>query len=309
MPHQPSTIAAALVAHFRRRRPLRGGSLIVTMFGDAIMPRGGAITLGSLIRLATTFGLNERLVRTAAARLAQDGWLEARRAGKLAEYRLSNGGRERFADATKRIYGDAAASWSGRWSLLVLPPLPAAERQRLRKELTWHGFGQLPNGVYAHPQIDAQVLRSQLRAVQIPPRALVFDADLADEAAAPRLVSVGWDLKQLGLHYRRFERRFERAAAALRRRRPEPETAFVLRTLLIHEYRWLHLRDPLLPPALLEPDWPGTRAADLCREIYGRVFSRSEAFLSSVAARLDGALPPASPELARRFVGRSARSL
>jgi phenylacetic acid degradation operon negative regulatory protein len=273
------------------------------------MPRGGAITLGSLIRLATPFGLNERLVRTAAARLAQAGWLEARRAGRLAEYRLSGSGRERFADATKRIYGDAAAIWSGRWSLIVLPALPAAERRRLRKELAWHGFGELLNGVYAHPLVDAQLLRSQLRAARIPPRALVFDADLTDEAAAPRLVSVGWDLEELARHYRHFARRFERAAAALRRRRPEPETAFVLRTLLIHEYRRLHLRDPLLPPRLLAPDWPGTRAAELCREIYGRVFDHSEEFLSSIAARLEGALPPADPQLAMRFVGRSPRFL
>ena len=59
--------AAELVAQFRRQRPLRGGSLIVTLFGDAIMPRGGAVALGSLIALAAPFGLNERLVRTATA--------------------------------------------------------------------------------------------------------------------------------------------------------------------------------------------------------------------------------------------------
>ena len=81
--------AARLAAHFRRQRPLRAGSLIVTLFGDSIMPRGGAIALGSLIRLAAPFGLNERLVRTAAARLAEEGWLETRRQGRQSEYRLS----------------------------------------------------------------------------------------------------------------------------------------------------------------------------------------------------------------------------
>ena len=67
--------AAELVVRFRRQRPLRGGSLIVTIFGDAIMPRGSAIALGSLIELAAPFGLSERLIRTASARLAKDGWL------------------------------------------------------------------------------------------------------------------------------------------------------------------------------------------------------------------------------------------
>src|SRR5256884_4766152 len=53
----------ALLRNFRAQRPLRGGSLLITVFGDSIAPRGGAVTLGSLIRLAAPFGLTERLVR------------------------------------------------------------------------------------------------------------------------------------------------------------------------------------------------------------------------------------------------------
>src|SRR5258708_25790772 len=136
--------AAALVARFRRQRPLRGGSLIVTVFGDAIMPRGGAIALGSLIELAAPFGLNERLGRTAPARLAHDGWLEGRRAGKLSEYHLSKNGRARLADATKRIYGEPDKEGSGRWTLIVLPPRRAAHPNEIREELVWLRF----RGIY-----------------------------------------------------------------------------------------------------------------------------------------------------------------
>ena len=53
--------AHALVARFRRQRPLRGGSLLVTILGDAIAPRGGTIALGSLIELARPFGITDRL--------------------------------------------------------------------------------------------------------------------------------------------------------------------------------------------------------------------------------------------------------
>src|SRR5256714_13373185 len=99
----------ALLRNFRAQRPLRGGSLLITVFGDSIAPRGGAVTLGSLIRLAAPFGLTERLVRTSVARLA---------CGGRSEYRLTRGGRQRFAEATRRIFGQSPSLWGGQWALL-----------------------------------------------------------------------------------------------------------------------------------------------------------------------------------------------
>src|SRR5579872_3175174 len=139
-----------LLRRFRSQKPLRGGSLIVTIFGDAIAPRGGAVTLGSLIRLATPFGLTERLVRTSVARLAQDGWLAARRNGRRSEYRLAPLGQQRFAEATARIYGKGPTSWNGEWTLVLLPANGSTRQRRvgnrkseLREELRWLGFGQI----------------------------------------------------------------------------------------------------------------------------------------------------------------------
>jgi phenylacetic acid degradation operon negative regulatory protein len=304
MPQTPLiTAAAALIARFRRQRPLRGGSLIVTIFGDSIMPRGGAIALGSLIRIAAPFGLNERLVRTATARLANEGWLDSRRAGNRSEYRLSAGGRVRFAEATRRIY-DVQADWSGRWSLVVLPPMRAADRRRLREELTWNGFGEIAAGVFAHPEAQAGELNIESKTEGLLSKTLIFQAILEERTATARLVGLGWDLQELGRRYQDLVTRFERVRTALRSRGgPDPQASFIARTLLIHDYRRLHLRDPLLPPRLLQDDWPGARAAELCREIYARVFAASEEYLSSAAVQLDGALPPPERSVMQRFGG------
>jgi phenylacetic acid degradation operon negative regulatory protein len=303
-----TTAAAKLVARFRRQRPLRGGSLIVTIFGDSIMPRGGAIALGSLIRLATPFGLNERLVRTASARLANDGWLESRRAGNRSEYRLSSGGRERFAEATKRIYDEPPADWPGRWTLVVVPPMRAAERQQLREQLTWNGFGEIAAGVFAHPEVQVHELGLEPRTAGLLSKALAFQATLTADGAPATLINLGWDLAELARRYQAFVKRFEHVEAALRvHRDADPQASFIARTLLLHEYRRLHLRDPLLPARLLPLDWPGTRAAELCRGIYARVFTASEHYLSSVAVQLDGSLPPPDASVMRRFGGISDR--
>jgi len=308
MPGNAFTAARELIARFRRQQPLRGGSLIVTIFGDAIMPRGGAVSLGSLIALGQPFGLNERLLRTATARLAQEGWLEGRRAGKLSEYQLSKTGRQRFAEATKRIYSAPDSAWTGRWTLIVLPPMPAGERKALREELVWRGFGELSRGIFAHPERDARFLALQRRPAGLQSKIMAFDAHLSGDAAPGWLVSLGWDLEDLGSRYLRFVQRFERVYAALRgRSRLDEQACFSVRTLLIHEYRRLHLRDPLLPARLLRSNWPGTRAAMLCRDIYARVFAPSEVYLSRVAARLAGALPAADSGVLSRFGGIGTR--
>src|ERR1700722_16495005 len=299
-----ASVAAELVAGFRRQRPLRGGSLIVTIFGDSILPRGGAVTLGSLICLAAPFGLNERLVRTATARLAKDRWLQGHRAGKLSEYHLSHDGRERFAEATKRIYGEPDSAWSGRWTVVVLPPMTTGERKALREELIWRGFGELSSNVFAHPELDSRSLELPTRPAGLLSKVIVFDASLAGDDAPQRLVALGWDLEELGVRYLGFVKRFQHVQAALHGAPSlDPQDCFIVRTFLIHEYRRLHLRDPLLPQRLLQVNWPGARAATLCRDVYARVFVVSEAHLSHVATQLKGRLPPPAASVMQRFGG------
>ena len=87
----PAWIGEAL-ARFHARRPLRTGSFLVTLWGDAVEPRGGALWLSSLIRLGALFGLGERLVRTTAARLAAEGWLEREPHGRRSLYRTGPAG-------------------------------------------------------------------------------------------------------------------------------------------------------------------------------------------------------------------------
>ena len=107
--------ARMLVDEFRSRPTMRAGSLITTVFGDSIAPRGGTVWLGSLIEAMADFGISERLVRTSVFRLVKDGWLQStsRRAALLLQPDR-RGPRAISRRGQHRIYGEPSIDWDGR---------------------------------------------------------------------------------------------------------------------------------------------------------------------------------------------------
>ena len=105
------------------------------------------------------------------------------------------------------------------------------------------------------------------------------------------LLEAGWDLGGAGAQLPALHSQLRAAASELLTARVtrRPETAFVIRTLLIHEYRKIHLRDPLLPRSVLPKDWIGATAYELCRDLYRKVFPPAEQHLSAVAETLAAA--------------------
>src|SRR5690349_10179736 len=266
----------ALVNRFRRQRPLRAGSLLITILGDAIAPRGGTIALGSLITLASPFGLNERLVRTSIGRLANDQWVSFERNGRASYYSLTQHGRARFAEATERIYGAPPQHWDGLWTLVLAPPALKNRRDELRDEMLWLGFGSIAPGVFAHPTYSESAIRTRIAELEASAQLIVMQGSHLTSTENANLVAMGWDLADLSRRYQRFIDMFAPVADALAAQDRAPlsaEVAFILRTLLLHEYRKIHLRDPLLPAALLPDDWAGFDAQELCRNLYAKVFA------------------------------------
>jgi phenylacetic acid degradation operon negative regulatory protein len=295
-----------LLRAFRAQRRIRARSLLITIFGDSVAPRGGEIALKSLIELARPFGASERLVRTSIGRLASQNWIQVHRSGRLSYYRLTDRGRHEFAVATQRIYGDAPQEWRGVWTLILMPRLSAAEREEIVEEFRWRGFGQVMPGVLAYPGDRLQEVRGELAKMPSGPNVVVLNSSTQTPNQDLLLVSRAWDLADLERRYHRFVQLFEPAAQAAEHITMTPVSCFALRTLLIHEYRRIHLRDPLLPPSLLPGSWSGGAAAGLTRTLYRRIFRNAEQFLSEHAINKDGPLPPAGPEALLRFGGLSS---
>ncbi|HEY8552916.1 MAG TPA: phenylacetic acid degradation operon negative regulatory protein PaaX [Burkholderiales bacterium] len=294
---------------FLAQQPPRAKSLVVTIFGDAIVPHGGQIWLSGLIDLLAPFGIDHRLTRTSVFRLTREGWLESRRAGRRSLYALTASGRRRFEHAYRRVYTLPGQSWDGTWTVVVLPRAGngAELRTELRKDLEWEGFGMVAPGVFAHPSADPATLSDILRGLALERKVFVMTAREHDALRARPLrdlVQQCWDLEQLARDYRRFVKRFEPVGAYFSERpAPSPEQAFLVRMLLIHTFRRAILHDPQFPAELLPPDWPGRVAYELCRDLYRLTCEQAERYLTERLEGPDGPLPPASPAFFERFGG------
>lgn len=288
---------------------LRAPSLIITVWGDAIAPHGGAVMLPGLFRLLAPLGLNERRVRTGVFRLAREGWLKGTPVGRRSLYRLTRDGARRFEQAYRRIYAPPKEKWDLSWELVVMDGLKATERRSLREELRWEGFGALGNGVLARPAPEPSAMPRIAKALGVERRLVVArahdDATLGGTSlaqAAPRI----WDLAMVTTDYRRFLRRFGAVIDRFREsgdRGYDPEQCFIVRTLLIHAFRRVLLRDPQLPASLLPLDWPGAAAYALCRDFYRVTHRSAEQHLLAVLEGPHGRLPRAEPAFYRRFGG------
>ncbi len=294
-----------LIEAFQARPTMRAGSLITTVFGDSIAPRGGVVWLGSLIAAMAGFGVSERLVRTSVFRLAKDGWLEAEQIGRRSFYSLTEEGSERFRAATHRIYGEPASDWEGSWCLLLLPGLNAVTRDLVRKECGWLGFGPVSTNLLAHPGPDMSDLEATLKRLGVDDEVVVMtDCISRSDAAMRRIVRESWKLDEIDQRYERFIDMFGPTMQALEAgTTSSAKTAFLLRTLLIQEYRKILLRDPHLHADLLPVDWHGKAAYSLCRMIYQRLYAPANVYLTETMETADGPLPEAGPEALERFGG------
>jgi phenylacetic acid degradation operon negative regulatory protein len=301
----------ARLDRFRKKDRIQAGSLITTVFGDAILPRGGRISLGSMIQLLQPLGANERLVRTAVYRLVKEEWLQSEALGRKTDYMLTPSGRSRFDEASRQIYAADIPGWDRRWRLMVVVgELDPRLRKQLRRALFWHGFGETTSGCFVHPTADLEKVTESLVSeglgdVLAHLMAMVAVNSRAAQCATDNaMVQKAWNLDELALSYEGFLEKYEPIRNALASHGQDEltqESAFLIRTLLIHDVRRLLLRDPQLPDSLLPASWPGSRARHLCRDLYRKLLPLSERHLDTNVRLASGLAPQASNAVATRF--------
>lgn len=107
-----------LVTCLTQPQPPRVWSLLVTVFGELAQERDVAISGVVLGRLGARAGVKPEALRVALHRLRKDGWLESQRLGRESRYVLTPLARADSAKASPRIYAPRGPV-SDCWLVLV----------------------------------------------------------------------------------------------------------------------------------------------------------------------------------------------
>ncbi len=233
------TLPDEMIGRFGELGDSRVWTLVITVFGDSVMPRGGVVSASALSSIFRRISVKAEALRVALHRLSKDGWIVRQRSGRNSHYALSDSGRAKFLPASRRIYA-GSPTLRGPWRLVALrKPLPP------ESVMCEAGFLRLTPTLFlgpsqaGEPPVEADAIEGHLR--QFP--------DWARAVLAPE--SLQCDYRRLHSTLSQNMDAFQAVAEA------EPLDAVALRTLLTHHWRRLLLRHADVPAEIMPKGWRG----------------------------------------------------
>jgi phenylacetic acid degradation operon negative regulatory protein len=268
-------------------------SLILDLFGEYLRFADARVRLAHLTALLGAFEVSPATVRVTMSRLKREGWFTTERDSRETIYRLSDEMLEVLREGRARIFGPPSGEWNGEWTMVIyqLSEEERQEREQLRKQLAWHGFGSLTTSTWLAAG-DRQTVATSLVEGLPPGSADVLTCRTRGAEHDRELTHRCWDLVALAEEYRTFIKQHEHLAeqaASL-----DGAEALVARTLLISGYRHFPFRDPMLPDDLQPDGWPGVEAHELFRSAHVALGAEARAYVLGIVGR-----PVDDPETSR----------
>ncbi|MQA84116.1 MAG: PaaX family transcriptional regulator [Streptosporangiales bacterium] len=260
-------------------------SIVFDLFGDYVRYHGGRLRLRALTDLMGIFGYSAPTVRMTMSRMRREGWFEARRVGRETRHELNAKSLDLLNEGRERIFTRLREPWDGRWSMVIysVPESGRPTRERLRKALSWLGFGPLAPATWIcpHDRLAAVTAFAEVGPVRLDLLTMSTSGLAADRELAARC----WDLAALNSDYEAFIAAYGPQLARYRRSQIEGRPAFQERMRLIHDYRKFPFRDPDLPIELLPEGWFGHEAHEVFTEAHKLLQEPAERFYLEVAGR------------------------
>lgn len=259
-------------------------SLVLDLFGEYLRFTDAEVRLGPLTTLLGAFDVAPATVRVTMSRLRREEWFTSERDGRETRYRFTDSMLEVLEQGRRRIFAAPPTQWDGSWTMVIyqLSEGERQERQQLRKDLAWNGFGLLSTSTWLAPgdrRDRARALVDDLGDDQVEVLRCTSDGLERDRALARRC----WDLDALAREYEQFNDE-HRALVGQAGSITGPD-ALVARTLLISRYRHFPFQDPQLPPELRPDPWPGDEAYRIFHQAHQALGPAARAYVGEVVGR------------------------
>jgi len=267
--------------------PLQVRSAFFTIFGDYIRKDNGMITMPELIKLFSALEFSEEAIKAAIFRMRHQQIVLSKRQDGVTYYSLSEEGIEKMDEGLRRTFREVdTINWDGWWRVLVysIPEKNRQLRDQLRKELAWHGFGQLTPGTWITPYNLFEPIKRVIKTYQMENFIQMFESKHIGPGSNQSLVEQAWDMDSINLKYTEFINKYKpRYQTYLQEKEQwDDHRTFAERVQLVHEYRmFLHI-DPELPIELLHANWVGEEARHLFRKYYGVLTAGAVSFYKYV---------------------------
>jgi len=244
-------------AHDTVLRPLladgqpRVWSLLVTMFGD--LAQGDTDTLAGpvLSQMTDVMGIRAEAVRVALHRLRNETWITSTKVGRTAVHQLTEFGRRESRRVSPLFYSKLS-DFADAWILVVLDEAHGLDRSAIARA----GLVSVAPRVF--------VARSD---AEVPRNAVVTEGGTVPDwiRAHLRWPDLGADFTALMGELAQVRRHLDMHPDL------DPIATAALRSLIVHRWRRLVLRQPFLPPSLIGADWPGHQCRHAICEVLGEL--------------------------------------
>jgi len=235
--------------------------------------------------------------------LVKDDWLQVKKVGRKSYYSFTSSANNHYTKAARRIYAGSRSSISHGWLILVPSFVDESKLPVLKRQLKWLGFSSLTAGVFAHPNFEQQSLEETIDELSLSDSVIIFSSETIDQNSTEvlkRLVFEKWNLKSLQTEYISFIKSYQsisdNSISSL-----SNQQAFLLRGLLVHEYRRILLKDHELSKDMLPGNWKGNTASELVKDLYAQLSKKSCLYIVDKLESVDGFLPKASLDFKKRF--------
>jgi len=260
-------------------------AVIYSLFGGYILPRGGKIWIGSLVRSLAALNFSEKMVRTTVSRMKQAGYLESCRTGHHSFYRLTKPGLEEVQRTGSRAFETSSPEWDGKWTILVysIPEEQRELRDILRTTLKLHGFGLLVPGVWISPYSMPVDTEKKIQKSGAWHYLEMFRSEHIGSRHTSDFVTSIWpQLPTLASRYQAYIKKYKRMLEQFGKKTFSDEKCFALRLQCLFDFISVILEDPGLPSALLPAEWPRSAALSLYVESRNTWAEPAERFFNEI---------------------------